>query len=178
MEDGGVTKEGLLKERGLRRHISIEKELTLGEEGLRRMRQEREDEMERVRGFIADYRREVHAVRGWLQRGVEYRLGEDNAKASASELSQLPRLAANERQLEETIQLLATPEQDRQLQEMDELEMRLRRLEQRIGSLTTSITEFAVQERQLVELTESTREEFQTATISLHESLNRLPRGL
>lgn len=178
LHDRAITQEGVIKEPGLRRHLSIEKELTLGEEGLRRMRQEREEEMERVRGFIADYRREVHAVRGWLQRGVEYRLGEDNAKASASELSQLPGLEANERQLEETIQLLATPEQDRQLQEMDELEMRLRRLEQRIGSLTTAVTEFTVHERQMVELTESTRQEFQTATIALHESLNRLPRGL
>lgn len=178
LHDRAITQEGLLKEPGLRRHITIEKELTLGEEGLRRMRQEREEEMERVRGFIADYRREVHAVRGWLQRGVEYRLGEDAPKASASELAQLPGLEANESQLEETIQLLATPEQDRQLQEMDELEMRLRRLEQRIGALTTAVTEFTVLERQLVDLVEASREEFQSAMLSLHESLNRLPRGL
>ncbi|SKA79844.1 Uncharacterized protein YPO0396 [Prosthecobacter debontii] len=178
LHDRAVTQEGILKEPGLRRHVSIEKELTLGEEGLRRMREEREEEMERVRGFIADYRREVHAVRGWLQRGQEYRLGEDAPKASASELAQLPALETNERQLEETIQLLATPEQERQLQEMDELEMRLRRLEQRIGALTTAVTEFAVNERILTELVDSSREEFQTATLSLHESLNRLPRGL
>ncbi|MCW0220872.1 MAG: hypothetical protein OJI67_21265 [Prosthecobacter sp.] len=178
MHDRAITQDGLMKEQGFRRHLSLEKELTLGEEGLRRMREEREEEMERVRGFITDYRREVHAVRGWLQRGQEYRLGEDAPKASAIELSQLPGLEANENQLDETIKLLATPEQDRQLQEMDELEMRLRRLEQRIGGLTTSVTEFAVHERQMQEQMDQSREEFQTATLSLHESLNRLPRGL
>jgi hypothetical protein len=176
--DHALTQDGLLKAPGVRRHLSLEKELTLGEEGLRRMRKEREEGLERVRVFMNDFRREVHAVRSWLKRGQEHRLGEDAPKASAIELSQLPGLEANERQLEETIQLLATPEQDRQLQEMDELEMRLRGLEQRIGGLTTAVTAFVVNERQMLEVLDQSREDFQSATLSLHESLNSLPRGL
>ena len=38
------------------------------------------------------------AVRGWLQRGQDHRLGDDSAKAGALELAQLPGLEATARQ--------------------------------------------------------------------------------
>lgn len=173
-----LTKDGLFRQAGLRRRLVPEKELTLGEEGLRRMREGREELLEQVRGSMGEFRRELNAVRGWLQRGQDHRLGDDSAKAGALELAQLPGLEATARQLDETIHLLATPEQDRQLQEMDELEMRLRTLEQRIGRLSSSVSEFALHERQALEALEQTQRDLQEAGLGLHESLNALPRGV
>lgn len=173
-----ITKEGLLKEPGVRRGVSSERELTLGEEGLRRMRDGRREMLEQVRGSLGEFRRELGQVRSWLMRGQDHHLGDDAAKASAIELSRLPSLEAEAGQLDETIHLLATPEQEKQLQEMEELEMTLRTLEQRIGKLSGQVSEFNLHERQALEQLELTKRELDDATLGLHESLNRLPRAL
>ncbi len=116
-----LSRDGWLKDPPRRVFLPPAKELTLGEEGLRRLREIRQTELHSVREELNIIRRERNDWRSWINRADHDRLVNPDVPNVATALRRLPQ-AENERQsLEETIRLLTTPEREKAADELQKL---------------------------------------------------------
>ena len=141
--------DGWFKDPPRRVKLLPEKELTLGEEGLRRLRDLREGELRNTEAEIQEVRLDCDDLRAFINRGREWRLDHFSAPESADEVHLLPRLRAERAELQATWDLLATPDH---VQAMENLRVQNATLEgvmERIGSLKTAITAFTVEQAKL-----------------------------
>ncbi|BCU77049.1 SbcC/MukB-like Walker B domain-containing protein [Luteolibacter sp. LG18] len=153
------SKDGWLKDPPLRVHLQPSKEFTIGEEGLRRLRSMREDELEEVREELSRLKRSRDDWRMWLHRGQEWHLDKADPPAGTSGLHQLPRLKKEAQQLDETIRLLATPEREETVEKLRVLEKTFHGVIERIGRLDATLSKFSQQERELLDSIASAEEE-------------------
>ncbi len=155
--------DGWLKDPPRRLKITPEKELTLGEEGLRRLREIREGELRGTEAEIQAIRQDCDDLRSFVNRGREWRLDHFTSPESADEIHLLPRLRAELGELRTTWDLLATPDN---VQAMENLRVQTATLEgihERIGGLKTAITAFSVEQAKLEDaLTEDVTAEEQS----------------
>lgn len=166
--------DGWLKDPPLRMHLLPSKEFTIGEEGLRRLQMLRETELTHVQEELVRLRRERDDWRTWMHRGQEWKLDQAERPAGTSGLHQLPRLRKEAQQLEETIQLLATPEREATVEKLRVLEKTLHGVIERIGRLDGSLSKFQQAEREILDAIESQTEEenhAQLARLTSRESL-------
>ena len=160
------SKDGWLKDPPHRQHFQPAKEFTIGEEGLRRLRTLREDELAEVSGELASLHRSREDWRTFLYRGEQWTLDKADPPAGSSKLRDLPRLRKEIAQLDETIRLLATPEREAIVEEMRVKEKTLHGVIERTGRLANSIEKFAQQERILLESITQLEEDAATALIA------------
>ena len=161
-----LSKDGWLKEPPLRQRLQPSKEFTLGEEGLRRLRTLREDELEEVREEITRLRRSRDDWRMWLHRGQEWQLDKADAPAGTGGLHQLPRLKKEAQSLDETIRLLATPEREETVEKLRVLEKTFHGVIERIGRLDATLSKFSQQEQELIEAITDAEEEERAAFLA------------
>lgn len=140
--------DGWLKDPPRRVKLMPEKELTLGEEGLRRMKELREADLKSLEQELVLARSERDDWRQFLNRAREGGLNEFLPPAGADQLVRLPELQREAGELDQTIALLATPER---LQAIEQVETAARTLEgviERIGRLAQSLGDFQQFERE------------------------------
>ncbi len=173
-----ATPEGAVKELPVLRHVTPEKELSLGDEGLRRLQAAKHAELNEVLTQLSKLKRERDDVNQWLQRGKSARLDHDDAPRGSSEIHQLSGLRDRLKQTISNIQLIETPALKDRLKKLRHLEAALEAANQTIGELKGPITEFEIQESKLKDDLTSVLKELEDAGINLHESRVKLPLGI
>ncbi|MCX6868199.1 MAG: hypothetical protein NTV46_18710 [Verrucomicrobia bacterium] len=168
------SKDGWLKDPPHRRHFQPAKEFTIGEEGLRRLRTARQDELAEVKEELTRLHRSREDWRTLLHRGEQWTLDKAEPPTGSSKLRDLPRLRKELAQLDETIRLLATPEREETVGKLRVLEKTFQGVIERTGRLANSIEKFAQQERLLLDAIAGMEEEERTALIQRHSSRESL----
>lgn len=158
-----LSRDGWLKDPPLRLHLQPSKEFTIGEEGLRRLRTLREDELEQVREELVRLRNARDGWKLWLHRGQEWHLDKADAPGGTGGLHQLPRLKKEAQSLDETIRLLATPEREETVEKLRVLEKTFHGVIERIGRLDATLSKFSQQERELLDSIASAEEDERSA---------------
>ena len=168
------SKDGWLKDPPHRQHFQPAKEFTIGEEGLRRLRSLRQDELAEVKDELTRLHRTRDDWRSFLHRGDQWTLDKADPPAGSSKLRDLPRLRKELAQLDETIRLLATPEREATVEKLRVLEKTFQGVIERIGRLANSIEKFAHQERLLCEAISMLEEDAAAALITRQRSREAL----
>lgn len=169
-----LSKDGWLKDPPLRMHLSASKEFTIGEEGLRRLRTLREEELEAVREELGRLNRSRDDWKMWLHRGKQWHLDEADPPPGTSGLRDLPRLKKEAQGLDETIRLLATPEREATVEKLRVLDKTFQGVIERIGRLNGSLSKFEQQEREQLDGIASAEEEEQASLQGRRLSRERL----
>jgi uncharacterized protein YPO0396 len=146
-----ISLDGWLKDPPRRVKLTPEKELTLGEEGLRRLRDLRENELRETDAVIEEVRSDCDDLRAFLNRGAEGHLDRFTAPEGADEVQRLPKLREELRELQETWNLLATPDHEKAMENLRVQKATLKGIHERIGSLKTAITAFTLEQSRLEE---------------------------
>lgn len=119
-----ITPEGIFKQAPLRRRLKPAStvELTLGREGLERMRAAKEKEGTDTRVLHDALRQRLADVNAWLETGRKGGLADSTLPDRAAELPQLPELERELGRVNETIKLLMTPERETRQKQLERLE--------------------------------------------------------
>lgn len=168
------SKDGWLKDPPHRRHFQPAKEFTIGEEGLRRLRALRQDELAEVKEELTLLHRTRDDWRTFLHRGEQWTLDKGDAPAGSSKLRDLPRLRKELAQLDETIRLLATPEREETVEKLRVLEKTFQGVIERIGRLAGKIEKFAQEERDLTDGISNLEEDESSALLQRHRTREAL----
>lgn len=143
--------DGWLKDPPRRVRLTPEKELTLGEEGLRRLRDMRESELRDTEAVIAEVKHDCDDLRAFLNRGHEWHLDRFSVPEGGEEVHRLAKLRDELGELQSTWELLATPDNVQAMENLRVQNATLEGVHERIGSLKTAITAFTVEESRLTE---------------------------
>lgn len=125
-----ITPDGHLKTGALRRRLpaSGAVALTLGREGLERMRAARQKEWNDLQVGLEARKRQLEDVRGWLDSGKNGGLSDTRLPDAAPALGQLPKLESDLDRIQATLDLLSTPERaarQARLREAEESQKRI-----------------------------------------------------
>jgi uncharacterized protein YPO0396 len=154
--------DGWLKDPPRRVKLTSEK-LTLGEEGLRRLRDSCENDLRETDAVIEEVRHDRDDLRVFLNRGAEWHLDRFTAPEGADEVQRLPKLREELREQQETWNLLATPDHEKAMENLRVQKATLKGIHERIGGLKTAITAFELAKSRLEEsIQESVFQEEQT----------------
>jgi uncharacterized protein YPO0396 len=143
--------DGWLKDPPRRVRLTPEKELTLGEEGLRRLRDVRENELRETDAVIEEVRQDRDDLRAFVNRGMEWRLDRFNVPDGADEVPLLPKFRKELGELQATWDLLATPDNVKAMENLRVENASLEGIHERIGSLKSAITAFELAKTRLEE---------------------------
>jgi uncharacterized protein YPO0396 len=152
-----LSMDGWFKDPPRRIKLVPEKELTLGEEGLRRMRDMRESDLKTIEGELTGAKSERDDWRHFINRAREWGLNDFSPPSGAEELALLPQMKKEAEELANTIELLATPERLKAIEQVEVMSRTLEGLHERIGGLKTAITAFELEEKRLLEALEEDR---------------------
>ena len=169
-----LSKDGWLKDPPLRLKLEPDKELTIGEEGLRRLRQMRFDELTQVQKDLAEQKQKRGDWHTWLNRGREWRLGDAARPAGTDGLWRLPESVKELQGVEETIRLLATPEREEAVEKLRQIEATYEGVVERVGRLAERLSKYQQQEREMLDAIASAEEEERSAYITRQASLAQL----
>jgi len=173
-----ITPEGIFKSTPLRRRMkpATAVELTLGREGLERMRQAKQKEQAETRTLHAALKQRLADVQTWLDNGRKGGLAEGTLPDYEAELPQLPALEATLGRIRETIALLMTPEREARQQRLTELEKQHQDALSRIAVLTDRKNNFELSVRPEREALERARQEAEAARLEAETSRVELSR--
>lgn len=169
------SKDGWLKDPPVRRLIAPARELSIGQEGMKRLRDLRLAELENTQRELSTLRQSRDQWRTFLHRGNEWKLHSGERPAGTSRLHRLPDLRKQCAQLEETIKLLATPEREAAVAQMNQLHKTLLGLNERKGKLMNVIQDFAQKERELVDAILQAQDEEQETRLQKLASREHTP---
>jgi hypothetical protein len=119
-----ITPEGIYKQAPLRRRLkpAASVELTLGREGLERMRAAKQSEQNATRLELDSLKQRLADVQVWLDNGRKGGLDDGTLPDRAAELPLLPQLEADLNRTRETVKLLMTPEREARQTRFEELQ--------------------------------------------------------
>jgi len=175
-----ITPEGIFKQIPTRRRLKPvgEVALTLGREGIERMRRAREREQVESRAQRDTAKRLLDDVHAWLDSGQKGGLGDPTLPDRSAELPRLPKLQREFGVVCETIQLLTTPEREARLGKLTEQDNRKAELDGQIAVLKDRQTNFNMRAKPHEDGIVSTQEALQQAELAMRESRVRLPQGI
>jgi uncharacterized protein YPO0396 len=152
-----ITPDAMLKDAPARRRLKTGAtvELTLGSEGLARMRAAKQSERNETHAEAESLKRQLADVNAWLEAGRNQGLGDSRLPDRSAELPQLPALERELDSLRETIALLSTPERAARQEQLRDLEKR------------------DAEARNAVAVLGERRRRFETETAALRDSLAR-----
>jgi len=143
-----LSRDGWLKDPPRRTLLLPAKELTLGEEGLRRLGEMRQRELDDIREQLKSANREKNDWRTWVDRAEQAHVVDPAIPNVANALHRLPEAEKEKATLDETIRLLSTPERERAVDEWRNLVSderaaaeRAVRLDERMGRVDQDIRE-------------------------------------
>lgn len=175
-----ITPDGLLKDAPIRRRLrpAGDVPLTLGREGLARMRLQREREQTEVRSQrdLAD--RRLQDLNAWLDAAHKAGLGDGTLPDRSLDLPRLPALERELGSVQETIQLLATPERTARLAHLQELDSRKTQLDGDLAVRKRRLEEFTLRSRPHEEGLARAEEELRQSILDRTEARLRIPTHL
>lgn len=177
-EGRAITPEGLFKQAPLRRRLRAAGavELTLGREGLERMRAAKLKEQTELRGQVESARRRRGDVHAWLDQGRKAELADAALPDHSAELPLLPGLEADLGRTRETLNLLLTPERQQRLERLRTLEAERSQLDRKLGSLLRAKQEFGFKAQPLRDALAQAEEKARDGRLSVEESRVDLSR--
>lgn len=134
--------DGWLKDPPRRVKLVPEKDLTLGETGLKRMREAREAELEEVRSELEAHRKVQQDWRTYVQRAKDWHLDDATIPTGTTELRRWEEVSKEVEMQAETYQLLASPEREEAARRVKDLERRLEGAIERIARLDERMKKF------------------------------------
>ncbi len=173
-----ITPEGIFKQAPLRRRLkpATSVELTLGREGLERMRAAKQKEQLETRSLHEILKQRLADVQTWLDNGRKGGLAESTLPDRAAELPQLPELEANLGRICETIALLITPEREARQKRLAELEKKHEDALSRIAALKERKNNFELTIRPEREALERAKKDSEAARLDVETSRVELSR--
>jgi hypothetical protein len=173
-----ITPEGIFKQSPLRRRLkpAAAVELTLGREGLERMRAAKSKEQLETRAQHEALKQRLSDVQAWLDSGRQGGLAESALPDRAAELPQLPQLTADLGRVRETIQLLMTPEREERQKRLDAFEDQHKKALSKIAVLTERRNTFELTTRPEREGWERADAEARESRLAVEESRVELGR--
>lgn len=175
-----ITPEGVFKQIPTRRRLrpAGEVALTLGRQGLQRMRAAREREQIETRAQRDALKQRLDDLHAWLDNGKRGGLGDATLPDRSTELPRLPDIEREFNGVCETIRLLTTPEREARRQRLKELEERKSGLDGRVAVLKDRLQTFNLRARPHQEGVLAAEEDLQNARLAMTESRVRLPQGI
>ncbi len=176
--DRAITPEGVFKQAPLRRRLkpAASVELTLGREGLERMRAAKLKEQNETRVLGEALSQRLTDVKTWLDTGKNGRLSDSTLPDRAAELPQLPDLDAKLGRIRETIALLMTPEREARQKRLAELEQQHTDALSRTVVLTEKMNRFELTVRPEREALERAENDARAARLDMETSRVELSR--
>jgi hypothetical protein len=173
-----ITPEGIFKQAPLRRRLkpAASVELTLGREGLERMRAAKQKEQIETRTLHEALSQRLADVQTWLDNGRKGGLAENNLPDRAAELPQLPELEANLKRIRETINLLMTPEREARQKQLVKLEKQHKDALSQIAVLTERKNKFELTTRPEREALERAKKDSEVARLEVAKNRVELSR--
>jgi hypothetical protein len=173
-----ITPEGIFKSTPLRRRLkpATSVELTLGREGLERMRAAKQKEQGETRALHEALKQRLADVQTWLDQGRKGGLADIALPGHSAELPQLPELEANLDRTRETIALLMTPAREARQQRLTELEKLHQDALKKIAVLTDRRSKFELGIRPERESLERAGKEAEAARLEAETSRVELSR--
>ena len=173
-----ITPDGIFKQVPLRRRLKPagSVELTLGREGLARMRAAKQKEQIEARTELTTLERQLADVKSWLDGGGKGGLGDSTLPDRASELGQLPQLESYLGRLRATIELLMTPEREARQKRLSELETEEKQIFARVAVLTDRKGKFELTIAPVREALERAGEEANAGRLLVQQSCVELER--
>jgi hypothetical protein len=173
-----ITPEGIFKQAPLRRRLkpAVSVELTLGREGLERMRAAKQKEQNETRALHEALKQRLADVQTWLDNGRKGGLADGALPDRAAELPQLPDLEAKLGSIRETIALLMTPEHAARQKRLVELEQQHGAALARIAVLNDRNSQFELTTRPEREALERAKEDCNSALLEVEKSRAGLGR--
>lgn len=173
-----ATPDGAVREAPVFRQIAPEKEFTLGDEGLRRMRVAKQTELSEVSRSLAELEQERDDIHAWLNRGKEARLDQNDIPDGSAEIRRLPECRTELKQAEAALKLIETPARKDRLAKLQQLENDLRAADQTIGGLKGPISEFKTKQGLLEEELETAEKDWKAAGLNRQEARTKLPSDI
>ena len=169
-----LTPEGILKQVPLRRRLkpAAPVELTLGREGLERMRAAKQKEQNDTRVLHDALKQRLGDIQTWLDTGRKGGLADVTLPDDAGELPQLPKLERSLGRIRETINLLMTPEREARQKRFGEFEKQHKEALSRIAVLNERKNRFELITRP--EREGLARAEEETGSARLQMEMSRL----
>jgi uncharacterized protein YPO0396 len=173
-----ITPEGVAKQAPLRRRIrpAGTVELTLGRQGLERMRAAKTKELGETGQELEARQRQLADVQTWLDHGRKAGLADGTLPERSAELGTLPQAEAQLGRLQETILLLLTPEREARQARLRQLELRHRAALSSIAVLLDRQNRFELTTRPEREGLARAQEDVLTARVATEESRASLAR--
>jgi hypothetical protein len=173
-----ITPEGIFKQAPLRRRLkpATSVELTLGREGLERMRAAKQKEQGETRSLLEAFKQRLADVQTWLDTGRTGGLADNTLPNRAGELPQLPELEAELGRLRETIALLMTPEREARQKRLGELDGQHKQALSKMAVLTERKNSFELKTRPERESWERAKNEAEAARLEVEASRVALSR--
>jgi uncharacterized protein YPO0396 len=173
-----ITPDGIFKQMPLRGRLkpAAPVELTLGREGLERMRLAKQKDQAETRAEYEALKLRLADVQTWLETGRKGGLADGTLPARSAELPQLPQLDAELGRIRETINLLMTPERESQQKRLKDLEEQEKQLVGKIATLKKSKEDFNLRTKPHVEAIEAAEEEIQALRLNVESNRVDLSR--
>ncbi len=170
--DQAITPEGFCKQSPVRRNTRKPSsvELTLGREGIERMRAVKQKEQIEIRETLDRLTRKADDIRAWLDSGKKNGLDNPSLPDRAHDLPRLPQKETELETVRQTIELLMTPEREERLSRLRSLETKQREISEEIGVLKKSGESFEIRARPFRESIQSSESEIAACKISVAES--------
>ena len=171
-----ITPDGVFKQIPTRRRFRPgEVQLTLGREGLTRMRQAREREQMEVQAQRSTAERRLQDLNAWLDIGAHGGLGDGTLPDRSLDLPRLPAIEAEFGSVCETILLLSTPERAERLVKLNELRQRISKIDGDVAVRRSRLDAFELQARQHRESLTRAEEELRQAVLERELTRGKLP---
>lgn len=164
-----ITPDGIFKQMPLRRRLkpAASVELTLGREGLERMRLAKQKEQTEIRMEYEGLKQRLSDVQAWVETGKKGGLGDRTLPDRSAELPQLSQFESDLGRIRETINLLMTPEREAQQNRLKDLEKQEKQLVGKIANLKKSKEEFNLRTKPHREAIETTEKEIQSLRLNV-----------
>ncbi|MCB1225484.1 MAG: hypothetical protein KDK99_06710, partial [Verrucomicrobiales bacterium] len=143
-----LSADGWLKDPPRRVKLTPERELSLGEEGLRRLRELRENELRDTQAVLEEVQEDCNDLRAFLNRGREWGLDHFTPPEGSAEITRLPRLRADLAEQQATWDLIATPDAVKQVENLKTQEATLDGVKERLIRLDERMAVFKQFERE------------------------------
>ena len=175
--DRAITRDGVFKQAPVRRRLKQIPgfEFTLGQEGLKRLR---EAAFKEQRALMAE-REALDALRDrvarWLAEGRRAELGDPRLPDRSHELQQLPEMERRLRQLSDEIEIISTPEREARLDRLRELKNELDRAIEAIGGMRESQTSFETSRTRIQDAIDAASDDFENAERTLVAKRTQIP---
>lgn len=177
-QPAAATPDGAVKTPPLRRWVTPEKDLTLGEEGVKRLLAMKEAERKTVAEQLSGFKRKRDDITLWMKNGKAAALDQNYNASDAGEIRRLPALRVEWERTKSTIDLVMTPELEARIESVRRLESELDAANQKIGELKALITGFQLQEGKLIEGLDVVKTELKDARSRMDENRAKLPSSI